>query len=840
MEGDKSHRPYRPHRPRRPWRPKPTTNQTEPVNSASTIQSESSENQLKTNTLECMICCDNIHRTQPIWYCMDCYNIFHLKCAIEWCNKSIRTRNESMASAQYPSLGQSSGPLRGSSGINSQQTPGGSTSYEQERSNSVEWPCPACRKVLHFRPGKYKCFCGKVVRPEVNRHLTPHSCGQLCGRKRPNAECPHDCNSMCHPGRCNPCTLSCRKTCHCGKESKEVRCSVEVGSCGQICGKPLNCGEHTCAKACHSGTCSPCDMVLSIKCYCATEETQERCDSKSSRRRNKGFSCDKICDKILDCGKHRCAQRCHPGPGCSSCKLLSANIKTCPCGSTSIKSSILNARSSCTDPLPTCGNKCNRNLICGPDKSRHKCQRKCHVGSCPPCKLKSSVRCQCSSSTRTIDCSLMFERVVEDDQVYFKQTRYTFNCETRCNTPKNCVRHRCQNKCCIANKDSSSRLHVCDQKCNKKLACGQHNCMETCHPGQCGDCTNIGWEELRCHCGGSTMYPPIPCGAKPPTCHRACRRAHDCGHPVKHECHDDTELCAPCTVFVKKSCFCGADSKDSVYCYKPGYSCGRACKKQLSCRQHTCKRICHENECETPNSRGAIICSQPCPVPRYICKHPCAFPCHGKTPCPVSDCKRIIEISCNCGNRTERIECHKLTRDVDNRNKMAMLSMNRPNQDSVIVDLSSKPSVGPSTQDNASKKRLDCDESCSIYKRNKALAEALDIAQPDLKPASTFGEDPLKLLKEATAHDYKFVSATYSSLTKFIKSAKESDKRFIFMQFPPTDNLRREVIHELAFHFSCTSESRGEEPQRHVVVRAYKNKSVVPDFTIEQLLPVTD
>lgn len=160
-----------------------------------------------------------------------------------------------------------------------------------------------------------------------------------------------------------------------------------------------------------------------------------------------------------------------------------------------------------------------------------------------------------------------------------------------------------------------------------------------------------------------------------------------------------------------------------------------------------------------------------------------------------------------------------------------------------MIDLSSKPTVGSASaavDGSASKKKLDCDESCSVFKRNKALAEALDIAQPDLKPVSTFGDDPVKLLKEATAHDYKFVSATYNSLVKFIQSAKDSDRRFIFIQFPPTDKLRREVIHELAYHFNCTSESRGEEPQRHVVVRAYKNKSAVPNFTIEQLLPITE
>lgn len=794
---------------------------------------------------ECMICCDIVHRPQPIWYCTNCYNIFHLKCAIEWCNKSIRSRNESIADAQYPSLGQPSRFIaaNANSASTSSQNHVGRNNYNDERSNSVEWPCPACREVLHSRPGKYKCFCGKVVRPEVNRYLAPHSCGQLCGRKRPNSDCPHSCNSICHSGRCDPCPLMSRKSCYCGKLSKEIKCSTEIGSCDEICGKYLSCGEHICQKTCHKGSCDPCDATLTLECYCGDKTVQKSCmDLGSAKKRaSKHFSCDKICDKLLSCTKHRCTQKCHPGPECPDCKLLSSNLKSCPCGSTLIKKSVLEARKSCTDPVPTCDNKCNKFLICGPEKSRHKCQKKCHVGSCPPCRLKSTVRCDCSMSTKTIECSMMFERITEGDQVSFKQVKFTFKCETKCNKPKNCIRHRCQVKCCGAARDPDSRQHICDQTCGKKLACNLHKCQETCHPGQCGDCPNIGWEELSCHCGASVMYPPIPCGSKPPVCHRPCRRAHNCGHPVKHECHDNTETCAPCTVFVKKSCFCKADSKDSVYCYQTGYSCGRTCKKSLSCRQHTCQRVCHENACETKNDRGIIICKQACPVPRFTCKHPCGLPCHGKTPCPSIECKKTIEIVCECGNRSERIECHKLSNDVDNRNKVAMLSMNRPNQDSVMIDLSKKPTAASkSNTDGSMQRKLDCDETCAIYKRNKALAEALDISQPDLKPTSIFGEDALRLVREATAQDYKFVASTYNSLSRFIKSAKASEKKYIFMQFPPADELRRGVIHELANHFNCTSECHGEEPEKFVVVKAFKSKCIVPEFTIEQLLPIND
>lgn len=65
-----------------------------------------------------------------------------------------------------------------------------------------------------------------------------------------------------------------------------------------------------------------------------------------------------------------------------------------------------------------------------------------------------------------------------------------------------------------------------------------------------------GFEELYCHCRSSVIYPPVPCGTKPPTCDKPCRREHDCDHPPLHTCHSDRE-CPPCIVFTDKLCYGG-------------------------------------------------------------------------------------------------------------------------------------------------------------------------------------------------------------------------------------------------------------------------------------------
>lgn len=47
--------------------------------------------------------------------------------------------------------------------------------------------------------------------------------------------------------------------------------------------------------------------------------------------------------------------------------------------------------------------------------------------------------------------------------------------------------------------------------------------------------------------------PPIPCGTKPPPCHKPCSRAHDCDHEVLHLCHS-YPTCPPCGVLTAKHC----------------------------------------------------------------------------------------------------------------------------------------------------------------------------------------------------------------------------------------------------------------------------------------------
>lgn len=53
---------------------------------------------------------------------------------------------------------------------------------------------------------EYYCFCGKIKNVISENYLLPHSCGEMCGKKR-GTNCMHGCELLCHPGVCPPCKL---------------------------------------------------------------------------------------------------------------------------------------------------------------------------------------------------------------------------------------------------------------------------------------------------------------------------------------------------------------------------------------------------------------------------------------------------------------------------------------------------------------------------------------------------------------------------------------------------------------------------------------------------------
>ncbi|GAB5368049.1 hypothetical protein AAMO2058_001284500 [Amorphochlora amoebiformis] len=427
-----------------------------------------------------------------------------------------------------------------------------------------KWRCPGCQFVVTGVPRVSKCFCGKTSNPPYQNFLTPHACDKICGKSR-GFGCSHPCNSPCHPGACPPCeVVKPPKKCACGKTAFRMRCGQDtkkIRLCGNVCEKPLECFKHKCKRTCHAGECGPCTETELQSCFCGKKVDVPRPCGSGVFTKDDGkrkFGCESKCGKRLACGNHYCTKRCHDG-ACPPCgRTPKTKSQTCACEQ-SISFKPEHRRKLCTDPIWTCNKTCARPLPCG-----HKCGKPCHDSPCGPCGVVEQIACGV--------------------------------------------------KCCPAltlpsNVSAEHIAHKCTRECNKRLKCG-HLCNDTCHAGRCRPCTRVLFDGVSCPCGGSKLPGPQRCGTKPPKCNRPCSRPRKCGHPCRYTCHEGK--CPPCVTLTTKPCYGGHTTLKNQACHKPRMSCGRICGRILKCKIHKCTRVCHSGDCSKPKQ------IQPGPLPLHL------------------------------------------------------------------------------------------------------------------------------------------------------------------------------------------------------------------------------
>lgn len=728
--------------------------------------------QLSEEKYECMVCCDVIRCMAPVWSCQSCFHVFHLNCIKKWARSPASQADES----------------------------------------AKGWRCPACQNVALKPPTSYTCFCGKVTNPEWQRSEIPHTCGDMCGKKRSGVDCNHPCNILCHPGPCPQCPAFITKSCICGKTSQPMRCGqAAVLQCDKVCGAFLNCAKHTCTQVCHSGECQPCQLQVQQVCYCGVTTRKVLCGTDKDGFDGSGhFSCEKLCGKMLNCEAHRCQQVCHRGQ-CQPCPRSPSLVKMCPCGQTQLTKLLelgYSERKSCSDAIPSCGKTCNKPLACGSSDTIHLCEKLCHEDSCGPCSLTSTIRCRCGSKTKEVPCVTIQK---EDELV--------FTCEKRCNKKRSCGRHKCGELCCVTVE------HKCPLICGYKLNCGLHRCQEPCHRGNCEPCWQSSFDELACHCGLTVLYPPIPCGTKPPECKNICTRRHECDHPVFHNCHSD-EKCPPCTYLTQKWCMGKHEQRSNIPCHLQDISCGLTCNKALPCEMHRCRRICHRGECLAEGG-----CQQPCTLPRPDCGHPCSAPCHKGSSCPRTTCTAKVALQCDCGRRKETAVC---TEAATSYQRYAAIAMASKLSD---MQLGDSMDMGPLlTKKELKQTRLECDQECATLERNRRLAQALQIdpsSDPfNVRSTSVYSDS----LKEDARKDLKFVTEVEEEIRNLVELANKGKQPKRSHRFPPMNREHRKIIHELAEVYTVESVSYDNEPKRNVVITAHKGKATCPNSTLTSLI----
>ncbi|GJR48917.1 NF-X1-type zinc finger protein NFXL1 [Tanacetum coccineum] len=121
-----------------------------------------------------------------------------------------------------------------------------------------------------------------VKDPPSDLYLTPHSCGEPCGRQlnkdhhvgnhddndRDDGHCRHHCVIQCHPGPCQPCkAFAPPMICPCGHANVE---NDGIFSCNSSCGKPLGCGNHVCRNMSSRSWLRGRTVRLTVECFNTT------------------------------------------------------------------------------------------------------------------------------------------------------------------------------------------------------------------------------------------------------------------------------------------------------------------------------------------------------------------------------------------------------------------------------------------------------------------------------------------------------------------------------------------------------------------------------------------
>ncbi|KAD6795747.1 hypothetical protein E3N88_06643 [Mikania micrantha] len=742
------------------------------------------QDKLLKGAIECMICYDMVKRSAAIWSCSSCFSIFHLHCIKKW--------------ARAPT----------------------SIDLSAEKNQGFNWRCPGCQSVqlMSSKDIRYACFCGKRLEPPSDPYLTPHSCGEPCGRPLEKSSsgsgsgsrdrgdvdvCPHRCVLQCHPGPCPPCkAFAPPRICPCGKEVVTTRCSDQKSllTCGQQCGKLLECLRHRCEKTCHLGPCESCQILISASCFCKRKTEVVVCGDmtvKGQEDEEDGiFSCSLPCGKPLACGNHVCKQTCHPGV-CGDCDLFPGRVTSCYCG----KSSLPEERHSCLDPIPTCSQTCDKTLACG----LHRCKGTCHPGSCAPCEVMVTQKCRCGSTSRSVEC---FKTITE------------FTCDKPCGRKKSCGRHRCSDKCCPLsnpNAETSQDLdpHLCSKPCEKKLRCGQHDCGLLCHSGHCPPCPERIFTDLTCACGRSSIPPPLPCGTPAPSCQYPCVVDQPCGHVSSHSCHFGD--CPPCSVPIPKECIGGHVVLRNIPCGSKDIRCNKLCGKTRQCGMHACLRTCHPAPCDSTTMGGSTSvkasCGQTCGAPRRDCRHTCTSLCHPYGTCPDVRCEFPVTISCGCGRITATVPC-------DAGGNTSGYSADSVLEASAIQKLP-VPLV-PVEAANGKKiplgqRKLTCDDECAKMERKKVLADAFGVTSLNLE-ALHFGENP-DLLGDLFRRDSKWVLAVEERCKMLVVGGGGRSRGGVKVHvFCPMLKEKRDAVRLIAERWKLSISAAGWEPKRFIVV----------------------
>lgn len=170
-------------------------------------------------------------------------------------------------------------------------------------------------------------------------------------------------------------------------------------------------------------------------------------------------------------------------------------------------------------------------------------------------------------------------------------------------------------------------------------------------------------------------------------------------------------------------------------------------------------------------------CSQRCNKARRSCPqgHECVEECHTPLPCNEDKpCQSETFLVCDCQRRKQKVKC-----------------------------LSTR--INP---EGPQREPLKCDDECARQKRNRQLAEALNVEPDHTDDHIPYQAVTLKLFRDNT----QWAQTQEREFRVFAESNLRN------MRFKPMKSYQRQFLHALAEDFGLDSESQDPEPHRHVSI----------------------
>jgi NF-X1-type zinc finger protein NFXL1 len=464
--------------------------------------------------------------------------------------------------------------------------------------------CPPCPKMVSVT-----CYCGKQAPCPRRCNAKEWSCGKPCNKKY--LICEHKCTEKCHSGMCPPCSEKKLSACNCKNKSELRKCNDSFWFCDKICGRQYSCNVHICESFCHKpGDCNKCPLESNRTCPCGKMKYAISCKQQQVP------TCGDTCGKLLDCGAHYCNMRCHT-ERCGQC--LEVVTKTCRCGSFSkeipcIKEFHCNKKcpqmrlcgihlcnKKCCDCLlqnnfNVCEKVCDNTLNC----RKHKCSAPCHRGPCYPCPRTIDIQCRCGNNKITIPCGTI------------KKIKPP-NCNKKCKIAPICHHpkresHKCHQGVCPPCPKVCELIH---KRCN-------HTCRAICHtkvwmkikPN--GISKPIGpwenqkerWEYKSFPCPPCEISVMVTCLGGHETLTQPCHKAisascfRQCGQLLSCTNHKCEKLCHKLELLDN-------DNNDQNKCMVCEKSCVLLRPKGCT---HICPKFCHPAPCEPCTQLVKVPC----------------------------------------------------------------------------------------------------------------------------------------------------------------------------------------------------------------------------------------